>query len=422
MLDDFYNRKMQLAQVMSQRSPVFKQPVGLQNQAMMNEQALQQVNQANQQAALSDPGDSKQKLAQALAGKGLTPAQDWFGVAANALEGYNLGTAQAEAKKEAEAKKKYEADARQRLAKAITEGNFEQVAQYNPELAAKFIANSEDSKFRNKELEANLAYKRQIIDLEKQKLSKEKEAQKGFQGTGMDAQIYNILLYGDPASPEYALAYSQAMQPKIVTIPDPNDPSRLIQAAIEPKLPSAIRKPLSGQTTAQPAAPQAADAMQMPAAAPQAAPPQTNDGFTVTPIGGTSRSKDLSKDERDAATFADRMKDAELTFAKSETPSTIERGVSNLPIVGNFLASPNTQSFQQAERNFVNATLRRESGATISPSEFSNARQQYVPQPGDSLEVLQQKQKNRQTVMQGLRNASGQSKILTYNPATGKLE
>jgi len=37
--------------------------------------------------------------------------------------------------------------------------------------------------------------------------------------------------------------------------------------------------------------------------------------------------------------------------------------------------------FEQAKKNFVNAVLRLESGAVISPSEFTNADKQYFPQP-----------------------------------------
>lgn len=35
-----------------------------------------------------------------------------------------------------------------------------------------------------------------------------------FKGTGMDAQAYNVLIKGDPASPEYAAAYSHLSQPR----------------------------------------------------------------------------------------------------------------------------------------------------------------------------------------------------------------
>lgn len=36
-----------------------------------------------------------------------------------------------------------------------------------------------------------------------------------FEGTGMDAQIANVLLQGDPSTPEYLAAYNMAAQPKV---------------------------------------------------------------------------------------------------------------------------------------------------------------------------------------------------------------
>ena len=54
------------------------------------------------------------------------------------------------------------------------------------------------------------------------------------------------------------------------------------------------------------------------------------------------------------------------------------------------------KQIEQAQRDFINAALRRESGAAIAESEFENARLQYFPQPGDTPEVVKQKQKNRE--------------------------
>jgi hypothetical protein len=61
--------------------------------------------------------------------------------------------------------------------------------------------------------------------------------------------------------------------------------------------------------------------------------------------------------------------------------------------------SKEAQKQEQAERNFINAVLRRESGAAISPSEFENAAMQYFPRLGDSPETLAQKRQNRETVI-----------------------
>jgi hypothetical protein len=73
----------------------------------------------------------------------------------------------------------------------------------------------------------------------------------------------------------------------------------------------------------------------------------------------------------------------------------------------NALSSDNTQKADQAQRNFINAVLRQESGAAISASEFDNARKQYFPQPGDSDAIVQQKAANRQTAIQGLNAMAG---------------
>lgn len=71
----------------------------------------------------------------------------------------------------------------------------------------------------------------------------------------------------------------------------------------------------------------------------------------------------------------------------------------NLP---NILKTSERQQYEQAQRNFVNAVLRRESGAVISDEEFANARAQYFPQPGDSAKVVEQKAANRETVINNL--------------------
>lgn len=69
--------------------------------------------------------------------------------------------------------------------------------------------------------------------------------------------------------------------------------------------------------------------------------------------------------------------------------------------------SEKMQQYMQSARNFINAKLRRESGAVIAESEFTEARQQYLPQPGDSDNVLADKKANRDLVYSALRNASG---------------
>lgn len=84
----------------------------------------------------------------------------------------------------------------------------------------------------------------------------------------------------------------------------------------------------------------------------------------------------------------------------------------NLP---NSMQPPVVQEQLQAERNFINAVLRRESGAAISPEEFQSASKQYFPQPGDSPGVLVNKEQNRALVQQNLIRESGSAYVPPIN-------
>ncbi|MCT9125415.1 hypothetical protein [Cupriavidus gilardii] len=98
-----------------------------------------------------------------------------------------------------------------------------------------------------------------------------------------------------------------------------------------------------------------------------------------------------------------------------------KQAASDVPVIGgllgaagNVLMSPESQKAEQAQRDFINAMLRQESGAAISPSEFDNARKQYFPQPGDSNAVIAQKARNRAIAIQGLQSNAGKA---NYTPA-----
>jgi len=71
------------------------------------------------------------------------------------------------------------------------------------------------------------------------------------------------------------------------------------------------------------------------------------------------------------------------------------------------LQSDLMQSYMQAARNFINAQMRRESGATIAAHEFENANKQYLPLPGDSEETSRQKAANRQYVTDTMVRSAG---------------
>lgn len=76
----------------------------------------------------------------------------------------------------------------------------------------------------------------------------------------------------------------------------------------------------------------------------------------------------------------------------------------NLP---DFAKSQEFRRFEQASRAFVEAWLRKTSGAAISEGEWRNGFAQFLPTAGDGPVVLAQKERARANVIQGLTNAAG---------------
>jgi hypothetical protein len=130
------------------------------------------------------------------------------------------------------------------------------------------------------------------------------------------------------------------------------------------------------------------------------------------PLG--MKDKPLTDAQAKANLFGSRMQESNRIISELEgkySPAAVNTkmaaeqvpGVGGaLGMVGNAILPEQAQQVEQAQRDFVNAVLRRESGAVISPSEFANAQKQYFPQPNDKPETLKQKAKNRQIAIEGL--------------------
>ena len=118
-----------------------------------------------------------------------------------------------------------------------------------------------------------------------------------------------------------------------------------------------------------------------------------------------------------AAFFADRLDQVEgiLDSPDADGRPLDEQGTSlgqaalgAVPFgLGNIGRTEEYQKYDQARRNFINAVLRRESGAVIAEEEFDNANKQYFPQPGDTPQVIAQKRKNRDDALSAMKRDAG---------------
>lgn len=118
----------------------------------------------------------------------------------------------------------------------------------------------------------------------------------------------------------------------------------------------------------------------------------------------------LTEGQAKANLFGTRAKEADKIITglaargvqSPSLPQQVTGGEGMTGALATAFATPEQQQVDQAQRDFINAALRRESGAVISPADFANARMQYFVQPGDSPQVIQQKARNRQVAIAGI--------------------
>jgi hypothetical protein len=215
-----------------------------------------------------------------------------------------------------------------------------------------------------------------------------------YDGHGIEAQDSNIILRGikDPAfaqTPEYAMAYERQY-----ATPKPTMTEEGLRM-IPPTAPAWAPKP----------------AQMASAAAPVTAGPV---------IPGTEKAP--SHEQGLVAGFANRIRTSNqvldgLASQGDVVPSLKDRVAGHIPIVGGYAQSNEAQQIEQAQRDFINAQLRRESGAAIADSEFENARKQYFVQPGEenNKALVEQKAAARRQALANLAQSAGRA----YKPDAG---
>lgn len=130
-------------------------------------------------------------------------------------------------------------------------------------------------------------------------------------------------------------------------------------------------------------------------------------GGPADPSSKAGGGKPLTEGQSKALLFGTRMQEANEVLDALATDGKVFSTPGSTAGYGigatvNALNSSGGQQLDQAKRNFLNAVLRRESGAVIADSEFANADKQYFPQIGDSKDVIAQKKRNREVAMRGI--------------------
>ena len=138
----------------------------------------------------------------------------------------------------------------------------------------------------------------------------------------------------------------------------------------------------------------------------------TNPDGTSVQIGGTATAGGKpTEGNLSSAGYLQRMTGAEKIMDELS-----DKGVKALSIWDEFAVGTKVESFKlssdeqrllQAQRDWVRAKLRKESGAVISPEEEANEIRTYFPQPGDESAVIKQKRESRKAAEKQLEIGSG---------------
>lgn len=124
----------------------------------------------------------------------------------------------------------------------------------------------------------------------------------------------------------------------------------------------------------------------------------------------TGKGGEPAQNERLAAAMEPRLEDAGAALDAAPQPNIAQQWMSHVPFgLGNMIASPNYQQFDNAGRQFVSGVLRPESGANINEEEIRDAMKRYVPAPGDSPALRAQKKHNRELAKQQLHSMAGRA-------------
>lgn len=144
---------------------------------------------------------------------------------------------------------------------------------------------------------------------------------------------------------------------------------------------------------------------------------ETGESSPIAMPAGVAGAGRPTSTEQLSSAFQLRAQSADKTLNSYEDnleglPSQLEL---HLPTI---LQSKQAQLYSQARDEFINAELRRESGAAIQQSEYDRFDRIYAVHPGDKPETIQQKREARRRVILGNQMAGGNLGKVVANGVT----
>lgn len=129
------------------------------------------------------------------------------------------------------------------------------------------------------------------------------------------------------------------------------------------------------------------------------------------PVVTATGDKPATEDQGKSANFARRMElamhDLENIGKTGYDPTTAANAARSSGWAPNMLNSSEGQSWKNAQKNFVRANLRKESGAVIGEEEMNEEIKTYFPVHGDLPEVVAQKARLRAQAFEGMKANAG---------------
>lgn len=132
-----------------------------------------------------------------------------------------------------------------------------------------------------------------------------------------------------------------------------------------------------------------------------------------------SNIKPMTEAQSKDTTFATRAEGALPTvdqFGDALT-SLGETAGGSVPVIGNYMKSPEFQKAEQAGKEFLQAILRKDTGAAITKGETDEYGSVYLPRPGDSKELLDQKKTSRRRALEAMKAGMTPQAILAQEKA-----